>query len=449
MTLTETISPVATTVLTKRHRTITATTNELPTQCKLSTSPSNQPSTSLSKLPSTSTPQTNSTPTPSPLSPPPSFPSPTSCPTLLSARTKSALDFSWSTTDEPHATRRREILARYPEIAELFGTEPLTFPIVVAIFGTQMFLAYVVSSLSLSWPVLFVVSWMVGGTLNHSLQLAVHELSHNLCFDSPLANKCCAIFANLATGFPSSVSFQKYHMDHHQWQGVDGIDTDIPTSTEIALFSTSTRKILWILLQPLFYAVRPTIVKPKPYGKWELVNIGVQIVFNVVVAYVLGIKGLAYLIIGTLLGLGLHPAAGHFVAEHYELVSGQETYSYYGPCNYVNFNVGYHNEHHDFPRIPWSRLPLVPQIAPEYYTTLPYYTSYLALFYAYITDTKLGPHARIKRTTKSPSDTAAAAISVEERSRRKKRWDGWSFVVIAIGWFSVCIGYVVYHVLYS
>ena len=447
MTLTKTISPVAT-VLTKRP-TITTPTDDFPIISKSSTLQSCRDPSSASASPSTSTPRPNSTSTSSATASSPSsfLSSPASCPTRLNARSTSSLDFSWSTSDEPHATRRREILSKYPEIAQLFGTEPLTFPIIVAIFATQMFFAYLVSSLSLSWPLLFLLSWIVGGTLNHSLQLAVHELSHNLCFDSSLANKCAAIFANLATGFPSSVSFQKYHMDHHQWQGVDGVDTDIPTQAEIALFSTSLRKVLWILLQPVFYAVRPTIVKPKPYGKWELINIGVQIVFNVVVAQALGIKGLSYMIIGTLLGLGLHPAAGHFVAEHYELVSGQETYSYYGPCNYVNFNVGYHNEHHDFPRIPWSRLPLVPQIAPEYYLPLPYYTSYLALFYAYITDSKLGPHARIKRKQAVPS--SERSVSVEERAKRKKRWDGWSFVFIAIGWFSVCIGYVAYNVMYS
>lgn len=86
--------------------------------------------------------------------------------------------------------------------------------------------------------------------------------------------------------------------------------------------------------------------------------------------------------------------AGHFISEHYVFKPGQETYSYYGPLNLLTWNVGYHNEHHDFPRIPGSKLY---KVAPEYYEGLVSHKSWSQVIHMYIVDPTIGPFSRMKR----------------------------------------------------
>ena len=76
---------------------------------------------------------------------------------------------------------------------------------------------------------------------------------------------------------------------------------------------------------------------------------------------------------------------------------GQETYSYYGPLNRLTFNVGYHNEHHDFPYIPGSRLAKLRALAPEFYEGLLHHTSWTKTLWQYITRRDLGGYSRVKR----------------------------------------------------
>jgi sphingolipid 4-desaturase/C4-monooxygenase len=274
-------------------------------------------------------------------------------------RRKMLNEFYWESNDEPHATRRKEILAKYPQIKQLMGHDSRICLQIVAMVFAQFFMTYMVRNMS--WIEILVLAYVVGGTLNHSLSLALHEVAHNLAFGAhrPLQNRLIGFFANLPIGFAASITFKKYHLDHHKYQGDALMDLDLPTKLEAKLFSTRIGKLVFVVLQPLFYTLRPVLVLPKTITFLEIVNWAIQIVFNLIVFYTCGIKSLCYLWVGTLLGLGLHPVAGHFIAEHYVFVKGYETYSYYGPLNFITFNVGYHNEHHDFPNIPGYRLPEV------------------------------------------------------------------------------------------
>jgi hypothetical protein len=63
----------------------------------------------------------------------------------------------------------------------------------------------------------------------------------------------------------------------------------------------------------------------------------------------------------------------------------------------LTFNVGYHNEHHDFPFIPASHLPELRKIAPEYYEEVPQLQSWIAVLYDYVMDPQNGPFNRVRR----------------------------------------------------
>jgi len=326
------------------------------------------------------------------------------------AASKADTDFEWSYTEEPHASRRKAIIAKYgSKVHELYGHDPsMRYKVVCAVVA-QLCLASLASEMPI-WAML-VLAWTVGGVINHSMTLAMHEISHNLAFKSFYWNRVFGCIANLPLGIPAFVSFKRYHSEHHRYQGQEGIDVDIPTAAEGRIFNTAPRKALWWLMQPLFYAFRPMLVVPKKPNAWEGINWLVQFIFDAAVWYFLGTQALAYLVLSTLLGMGLHPMAGHFVAEHYTFQRSQETYSYYGPLNWFSHNVGYHNEHHDFPFIPGCRLRQLRELAPEFYDDLPSHASWVKVIWCYIFDPTISPFSRVKRDTMSAEDVANVVAS--------------------------------------
>jgi sphingolipid delta-4 desaturase len=203
---------------------------------------------------------------------------------------------------------------------------------------------------------------------------------------------------------------QPYHLTHHKSLGVDGLDTDLPTSVEAIFLDSLLGKAFFCTFQILFYAVRPIFIYKVPFTSIHFINIFVQLLFDFVLVKLGSPQSLKYLILSSFLAGSLHPCAGHFIAEHYIFqtlppsaknpanhVPVPETFSYYGPLNLLTYNVGLHNEHHDFPAIPWTRLPKVNEIAKEFYDELPRHESWVFVIWQFVLDKNVGMTSRLKR----------------------------------------------------
>jgi sphingolipid delta-4 desaturase len=59
--------------------------------------------------------------------------------------------------------------------------------------------------------------------------------------------------------------------------------------------------------------------------------------------------------------------------------------------------MGYHNEHHDLPSIPWNNLPKLRATAPEFYGNLKYHSSWSRLLFQFVFDKRYSLYSRVER----------------------------------------------------
>lgn len=303
--------------------------------------------------------------------------------------------FYWSDEREPHFNRRKEILVKHPEVKSLFGIDRGLKYKTLALVVFQLVSAPFISELV--WYYYIPLAYIFGASVSHTIFLAIHEISHDLAFGKRLYNNWLALVANIPILFPYAISFRTYHLKHHWEQGHETNDTDLPTLGEQKTFKGKLGKLIWAINQILFYAIRPMFVHPIKMEKWHIINIVFQLTMVAVYGYFVGLGALFYLLISIFLAGSLHPLAGHFIAEHYVFKEGQETYSYYGSLNKFALNVGYHNEHHDFPNVPGTRLPKLKKMAPDFYDHLFVHKSWVGVIYQFITNPNVGLGSRIKR----------------------------------------------------
>jgi sphingolipid delta-4 desaturase len=249
------------------------------------------------------------------------------------------------------------------------------------------------------WAILL-IAYTVGAVADHACFVIVHEAAHNLIFAAPAANRWAGILANVPLFFPSSVSFRKYHLLHHRWQGNLDYDADLPSPWEARLVGSGpVGKALWFLFFFLFEGiVRPARLKGVKFlDGWTLTNIVVQFAILGLMLHFWGPWSWAYFFLSCAFSIGLHPLGARWIQEHYIFRPGQETYSYYGPANNITFNVGFHNEHHDLIMVAWPNLPKIKAMAPEFYDPLMSHQSWTGLLFRFLFDRKVDLWSRVTR----------------------------------------------------
>lgn len=299
-----------------------------------------------------------------------------------------------------HSIRRREILEDVPEIRALMGYDLREFWITFGIILFQIVVAAVIGyffhDFSTDWWKILLLAFFGGSIFNHWCGMAMHECSHDLMAPKKWQNKVISIMANVPMLVPISMSYRAEHFKHHTNIGEEGIDRDFPTYFEVNFIGSSpVKKFFWLLLN-IFFLVIPRS-KRVVLDKWVIGNVLTIIITDILILWLLGPMALFYLFFSTFFGFGIHPCAAHFIHEHYVTHEGQETYSYYGPFNLVGFNIGYHNEHHDWMNIPGIRLPRYRKMTKKHYKGLEECNSWTLAILHFISSDKLSLKDRYVR----------------------------------------------------
>ncbi len=319
---------------------------------------------------------------------------------------------AYTVTDarNPHIGRAREILSAHPQVRTYFGPYPLSGVCIAGCVALQLAVAYALRGVS--WPWVIPCAYLFGAFVSHALFVLIHESTHNLIVKGTLANRLLGILCNVGQGIPSAMSFRTYHLLHHSHLDEYDYDADLAYHWEARLVNIADLAQGRVAV-PLRgrQIIRPLRIERQFADGWLVVNDRNHSGDRRVIWWWCGWTGLAYILLSTLFGIGLHPLGARWIQEHYTFREGQETYSYYGVLNRVAFNIGYHNEHHDLVKVPWVYLPRVKAMAPEFYDHLYAHRSWTRVLRWFLFDPRVDLYTRITRHRDSMRAARQAAAA--------------------------------------
>lgn len=297
-----------------------------------------------------------------------------------------------------HNDMRRAALGAHPELARLSGPNPRTVLALPLLLAVQWAIAWLASDAGVL--VIGLTAFFVGQIVYHSAASLIHETCHKLVFQGPRAKLGFDLGLEfILTSYGKQLIYQHQHItSHHPFVGDYDRDyehEDICAlqarqhvrATRPGLQRLLTSVTLFLHLLPLgfmagdlilprlyawasdraqsdpahrFTGTRPSKRDMRPF-------IAISLASNLILLALFGPWALLYHIWSLSIFLGKFGISnlGQSLSEHPGMDAQNPTRSTYGWINAVLFNTGYHNEHHSFPNVPWTRLPALRQGAPE------------------------------------------------------------------------------------
>lgn len=303
----------------------------------------------------------------------------------------------------PHSRRHNEMrkaaLAAHPELAELSKPEPLTALALPVLLAVHWGIAWLISDQPI-W-VIGLAAFLIGQLVYHSAASLIHETCHKLVFRAARPKLAFDLGLEfILTSYGKQLTYQHQHVtSHHPFIGDYDNDYEhedlCAFQARFSIGKTSpvlqhALTVLTLILhalplgsvfiadkilpplyawasgrpvrdpQPRFTGTSPDMAEMRPF-------IITSVISNLVMLALLGPWALLYHLWSLSFFLGKLGVTnlGQSLTEHPGDDDVNPTRSSYGPINWLLFNTGYHNEHHSFPNVPWTRLPTLRRVAPE------------------------------------------------------------------------------------
>jgi|GEM_PF-1512714 len=297
-----------------------------------------------------------------------------------------------------HIDMRVAVLKAHPQASALAGADWRGAIGALLLLGLHWTFAWLVSATNIL--VVFVAAFVVGQLVLHSVGSLIHETAHRLVFRERRAKLAFDLLLEaITTSFGRQLTYQHEHVSsHHPHLGNyerDYEHEDLCRFVARRSHRAANPKLqrlltlaeLFVQAMPLGFMISNKIFNPfyrrrtglatkdrarrigatKPPVFERRLFIAVSVVVNIFLFAAFGFLGWLYHIWSLSLFLGKCGVTnlGQSLAEHPGDDDEAPTRSTYSWLNLILFNTGYHNEHHTFPNVAWTRLPKLKALAPE------------------------------------------------------------------------------------